>query len=374
MKILMLNYEYPPLGGGGSNACKYVIEELSRQGVKVDLITSSETGTVQIEEPDEHTRIYKLPINKKAIHYWTQKEIVRYTWEARFFMNKLLKDNDYDLCHAFFTIPSGLVAYLKRKELPYIVSLRGSDVPGFNDRFGFEYIFLKPMIKKIWKEAEYVVANSQGLKELALETEPERHILVIRNGIDISEFTMADTVEHKTTGIICVSRLIKRKGIRYLIEALSLLKDRDISLTLVGEGIQEDELRELAKKLCVDHMIDFKGYVEHDNISRLYMENDIFVLPSLNEGMSNAVLEAMACGLPVIVTDTGGTSELIDGNGMVIPKKDPGALADALEKLIDEPETGRLMGYKSREIVSQMSWESVAGEYIRLYENISRNK
>ncbi len=370
----MLNYEYPPLGGGGSNACKYVIEELSLKGIEVDLVTSSETCTVQIEEPDEHTRIYKLPINKKAIHYWTQKEIIRYTWEARFFMNKLLKDNDYDLCHAFFTIPSGLVAYLKRKELPYIVSLRGSDVPGFNERFGFEYIFLKPLIKKIWKEAEYVVANSQGLKELALKTDPDRQILVIRNGIDISEFTMANTDDHKTTRIICVSRLIERKGIRYLIEAMKLLKDRDFFLTLVGEGIQEEELRELAEKLCVDHMICFKGYVEHDNIATLYMESDIFVLPSLNEGMSNAVLEAMACGLPVIVTDTGGTSELIDKNGRVIPKKDPQAIATALEKFIDEPETGKLMGKRSREIVAQMSWESVAKEYIHLYENTARNK
>ena len=119
--------------------------------------------------------------------------------------------------------------------------------------------------------------------------------------------------------VLCVSRLIERKGIRFLIEAIGRLKNDPVELILVGDGNQEEELKELAKGLGVSDRVVFKGYVNHDSIGEIYRNSDLFVLPSQNEGMSNALLEAMASGLPVIVTDTGGTSELLDGNGVVVP-------------------------------------------------------
>jgi glycosyltransferase involved in cell wall biosynthesis len=90
----------------------------------------------------------------------------------------------------------------------------------------------------------------------------------------------------------------------------------------------------------------FKGYVNHDSIGEIYRNSDLFVLPSQNEGMSNALLEAMASGLPVIVTDTGETSELLDGNGMVVPIGDSDAIAQGVRELMDDPEARRRMGAK----------------------------
>ncbi|MDL1964023.1 MAG: glycosyltransferase family 4 protein, partial [Deltaproteobacteria bacterium] len=110
------------------------------------------------------------------------------------------------------------------------------------------------------------------------------------------------------------------KGIRFLIEAVGRLKNDPVELTLIGDGNCEEELKELAKDLGVSDRVMFKGYVNHDSIGEIYRKSDLFVLPSQNEGMSNALLEAMASGLSVIVTDTGGTTELLDGNGVVVPK------------------------------------------------------
>ena len=364
----MLNYEYPPLGGGGSNACKYLLREMANKGLEVDLVTSSPSNTFETEKIGDTVSIYKLPVNKKDIHYWTQREIITYSWKAKKFIDQLMKEKEYDVCHAFFSVPCGALAYLFRKKIPYIVSLRGSDVPGFNKRFGVQYIFLKPLIKNIWNDADAVVANSQGLKELALNTSPSQEIGVIYNGIDVSEFepNLDNTCDNEIR-IVCVSRLIERKGINYLIEAVEKLKDKQIQLILVGEGNQEDTLKKLVDDLKISDKVDFKGYVGHDQIAEIYRNSDIFVLPSLNEGMSNALLEALAAGLPVIVTDTGGTSELLDGNGVLIPMGDSEAITEAIRGFVDDPEGRRQMGLRSRDIAEGMSWMRVGEEYLRLY-------
>jgi glycosyltransferase involved in cell wall biosynthesis len=375
MRILMLNYEFPPLGGGGSNACYYLLKEFSKMDINVDLITSSANGISEIETMDESVTIYKVPIHKKDIHYWTQKEILSYSWKANNKVKELMEMHHYDVIHAFFTIPCGALAYLYKKKVPFVVSLRGSDVPGFNERFGVQYVFLKPMIKEIWKKADAVVANSEGLKELALETNPQQAISVIHNGIDISEFTPND--RKKTDGylqLICVSRLIERKGIRYLLQAIGELKHEKIRLTIVGEGNQLLELKNLTSKLNIEDKVVFKGYLDHSKLAEAYQQSDIFVLPSLNEGMSNAVLEAMASGLPIITTDTGGTVELLDDNGLIVGMQDSESIANAIMQLIKDPAKISEMGEKSRTMAETLSWRHVAQKYLNVYrENILDN-
>lgn len=368
----MLNYEYPPLGGGGSNACKYILEDFAHRNLDVDLVTSSPSNIFETAMIGNSVTIYKLPINKKDIHYWTQREIIAYSWKARKFIQKLMEENEYDICHAFFSVPCGVIAYLFRDKIPYIVSLRGSDVPGFNDRFGFQYVFLKPIIIKVWRDAKAVVSNSQGLKELALKTLTSQEISVIYNGIDVSEFDPNfDKRDNNEIKIVCVARLIKRKGIKYLIEAIGELKDNYIKLIVVGEGNQEEELKKLAVELKISDSVDFKGYVNHNRIVDIYKNCDIFVLPSLNEGMSNALLESMGTGLPVIVTDTGGTHELIDGNGIIVPMGDSNAIAEAIRRLMNDQDTRMRMGIRSREIAERMVWSAVSEAYLKLYEELA---
>ena len=135
MKILMLNYEFPPLGGGAANACFHFLKELTKiKNLKIDLITSS-TFSFKKEKFSSNINIYYLNIgkNKRNLHFQTSKDLFFYSLRAYFFAKKLIKKNNYNLIHAWFGIPSGLIAFLLKK--PYIVSLRGSDVPFYNPRF-----------------------------------------------------------------------------------------------------------------------------------------------------------------------------------------------------------------------------------------------
>ncbi|MDI6720636.1 MAG: glycosyltransferase family 4 protein [Methanomicrobiales archaeon] len=370
MKILMLNYEYPPLGGGAANATYYLLREFGkRNDLSVDLVTSSASGSFSEDHPADNIAVYNLPIRKKSIHYWTMAEIISYSTQARSFIKKL-DPKQYDLIHAFFGIPCGALAYEHRKDVPYIVSLRGSDVPGFNDRFSFQYTFLKPIIRRVWQQAAAVVANSEGLRDLAHQTDPSIPIDIIYNGIDTSEFTVREKRNDGRFIVLTVARLIPRKGIDDLIRAVPEILEKcpDLLVRIIGEGNLESELRDLAKKLGVAGHIDFLGYIPHDELPGYYATSDVFVLPSRNEGMSNTILEAMAAGLPIITTDTGGTQELISGNGQIIPQERPDAIAAAILQYISDSQMCQDHGNQSRVLSEFLDWKQVAEQYIKFYQ------
>jgi len=362
-KILVLNYEFPPLGGGASNATKYLLQEFAKKDdLQIDLITSS-TNKFQIEKPADNITIHYLNINKNGdMHYQSNKDLLTYSWKAYLYAKNLIKTNNFDLIHAFFGIPCGFIA--QQLKLPYIVSLRGSDVPFYNPRFEkLDKLIFQHLSKNIWKNSKATIANSQGLKDLALKTSPNQKIELIYNGIDITEFHPSKTKLHTPLRILAVGRLIPRKGFDILLQAS---KDLDIEVTIIGDGPEKNNLQAISK----DNKIQahFTGAIEHDKIITYYQESDIFVLPSANEGMSNTVLEAMACGLPIITTNTGGTQELVKENGWII-KRNVKELRKALESAISNPKQLNKMGQESRKKVESMTWEKVADEYRDVYKH-----
>ncbi len=379
MRVLFLNYEYPPLGGGAGNATFYLLKEFSKiPELEIDLVTSAPDNKFAKENLGERISLYKLPIGDKtqALHFQTSRDLLLYAWKAYFFSKKLAKRKKYNLTLAFFGIPCGYLAM--KLKIPYLVSLRGSDVPGYSERFSFFYRFLCPLIKIIWRRAAGVVTNSEDLKNLALKTDPKREINVIPNGIDIQKFyPFPEKLPNKNLKIICVSRLTRRKGLNYLLEAFSQLvgKYPNLVLEIVGEGEAREELEKQARSLNLGSRINFKGLVPHGELPRVYNSADLFVLPSLNEGMSNTLLEALASGLPIIATKTGGSEELVkEGkNGFVVAMKNSGDLANKIERLIQNKELREEMGRESRKKAEAMSWEEVTKKYLVIFKKIEGN-
>lgn len=374
MRLLLLNYEFPPLGGGAANATYNLLKEFAKiDDLEIDVVVSSEDTEFKQIEFGEHITVYKLPIGKKGggLHYQSNKDLLIYSYKAYSFIKRLLKENKYHLCHAFFGVPCGYVAYKFNSYFPYIVSLRGSDVPGYNLRFTSLYKIITPIIKKVWHTASAVVANSQGLKELALKTNKKQAIELIYNGIDTQLFKPNDLPDSAFC-ILCVARLIERKGIKYLIEATDrLLKDnKKVKLVLVGEGNIKAELKGEVSRRGIENQVEFMGLVAQADLPKVYNQAKVFVLPSLNEGMSNTILEAMACGLPIIATNTGGTQELVRDNGFVVPMRDSGAIYEACLKLIEDEALRQKMGRRSRELAEGMSWQKIAQEYINIYKRV----
>ncbi len=376
MRILFLNYEYPPLGGGAGNATSYILKEFSQiPDLKVDLVTSAHDNKFSTEKIGENITIHKLPIGDKSqnLHFQSQKDLVVYAWKAFWYSQKLIREKEYDLSHSFFGIPCGFVSMLLKwkHKIPYIVSLRGADVPGYSDRFPLIYFFLTPLIKLIWKNSAAVISNSQGLKDLALKSKPNQKISIIFNGIDISEFKPSIKENSENFEVLCVSRLTRRKGIEYLISAFAKISDQfpKIKLKIIGEGDAKEELEAQTQQLNLNNKIEFSGRIAHENLPEIYAEASVFVLPSLNEGMSNTMLEALATGLPIIATDTGGTKELVDEgiNGFIIKMKDADDIAEKIIKLISDKNLLESMSQASRQKAESLSWKNVAEKYFKEY-------
>ncbi|MHC4638989.1 MAG: glycosyltransferase, partial [Planctomycetota bacterium] len=158
--------------------------------------------------------------------------------------------------------PSGWLCYRSANRLPYIISLRGSDVPGYNIRLGLDYRLLAGLFRRIWSGAAAVVANSKGLRKLALDFMPALEIKVIPNGIDIEKFKPPEEqIVKKPIQLLTACRLISRKRIDLLMKAAAQAKEfgLDIQLNIAGEGNLMEPLRKLANELGLADSAVFMG-------------------------------------------------------------------------------------------------------------------
>ncbi|GIV96211.1 MAG: 1,2-diacylglycerol 3-glucosyltransferase [Herpetosiphonaceae bacterium] len=375
MRILMLDNEFPPLGGGTGVVNYHILKELAGYPeIWVDLVTSSRSrDSYEQEDFAERIKIYKVPVDNRNIHHSTNHELLRYCSRGLRLSRKLLKERHYDLSFAFAGVPAGAISYILyiTAHLPYIVSLQGPDVPGFEARYNYLYPFLRPILRIIWGKASVVTAISRKHEQLARQTMPDLNIPIIYNGVETDVFIPAET-RSGPINVLCVGRLIERKGQHHLLRAFARLQQQLpnhlLVLTLVGTGDFEPTLKHLAYDLGIIDSVHFTGFVSREEMPALYRSADIFVLPSQNEGMSIALLEALASGLPVVVTDTGGTDELVTPgiNGLVVGWADVEALVAALQKLIEDENLRRRMGTASRQVALRFSWRNITEQYVDL--------
>jgi len=371
----MLNYEFPPIGGGAGNAHLHLLKEYVRYNdlLKIDVLTSGPRPGFTVEDFAGNITIYKVGVHKKGLHYWRKIEVLEWLLKARFHYRKLLRENDYDLAHAFFGFPTGWLCYQTAGALPYIISLRGSDVPGYNIRLGLDYKLLSGLFRRIWSAAAVVVANSNGLRKLALEFMPALNIRVIPNGVDTERFHPSEKQNlARPIKALTVCRLIGRKRIDLLIKAIALAKklDTDIHLNIAGEGNLMGQLQKLANELNVGDSVTFMGRVSAEQMPQLYRDNDVFVMSSAHEGMSNAMLEAMASALPIITTRCEGVEELVKDNGIVVENSQAEEIAKAIKNLADDKQAYRQMSAAARKQAEKFSWQFVAERYLDYYSTI----
>ena len=379
MKILMLNHEFPPVGGGAGRATFNIAKELHKMGHEVDILTSSYADHKQ-DEVIEGVRIYRVKSRKKQIFDTDLLGILIYTFFGTNKLRKLLRQKDYDLTHSFFSMPAGIISLIGKRVygIPYIVSLRGSDVPNYDPyKLNYMHKISRQLTRLIWRNSKKTVALSHGLKDIALKTYPALKFDVVYNGIDTTIFKNSKrSKKNDTVRLICVSRLLKRKGIHHLLLALSQMNLNRVELTIVGTGNFERNLKKLVMELNLNKNVSFYGYFDNNKLPELYNEADIFVLPSLTESFGIVFAEAMACGLPIIGTRAGGIPEVVrDGeNGILVQPGNVDELKIALEKLIKNKELREKMGEKSVKIIQQnFTWNKIARDYLGIYQEIDHN-
>ena len=374
MKILIINSEYPPIGGGAGNASAHIAARFAHMGHEIAVVTSR-FGNLPHVEHHENLTLHRIPSLRQKLDRSTPFEQLVFLLSASIWTLGMVPRFKPNATLAFFGVPSGAIAWLLKRVfgIPYLISLRGGDVPGFRP-YDFQryHRILAPFLRLIWKDASAVIANSSGLRELANAFDTRFEIPIIPNGVDLREYA-TEVRAWSPPRLLSVGRLVHQKGFDLALRALAELKDLEWEWCIAGDGPQINVLRSLATELGMKDRIIFPGWRSHAELVGCYKGSNLFLFPSRHEGMPNAVLEAMASGLPIIASRIAGNEELVaDGEtGLLFPSEDVESLCVALRKLLTDSSQRQVMGNASRRRVEALySWENTAQQYALLLERV----
>ena len=370
MRILIVNSEHPPIGGGAGNASSNLAKRLMDFGDDVTILTCSYENYPN-ESTEDGVNIKRVLSIRKELSRSSPLE------QLSFLIGSILEGVPFifrwkpDAIISFFGMPSGPLGWLGKKlsGIPYIISLRGGDVPGFRTYdFGTLHKLAGPVLNMLWKQSDAVVGNSKGLKALANKFAPDIHCHIIHNGVDTEFFKLKESFR-EDFHIVFTGRLVHQKGVDTVIKSLSELKKYNWTFTIIGDGPARVDLEDPVQSLRLDDKVQFLGWKTRAEIRDIYNDASIFVFPSRDEGMSNAVLEAMSAGLTVIASDIQGNQDVIQDQitGFLAPVDAVDIWKEKIEIVFNAPGLTRDIGLAAnRHVEEHFSWSKVANAYREL--------
>lgn len=373
VKLLLVNHEYPPVGAGAATATHAMAHALSALGHEVAVLTSS-YGDLPASSVEGPVAVKRIRCVRRRADRSNLFEMLTFVLSALFSLRSTLRTHQPNALIIFFSLPSGPVGVVAKLffGLPYVVSLRGGDVSGLVPELELIHKTLAPLRRFVLKHALAIVANSEGLRELA-EAADKYPVQVVPNGVDTEFFQPAGPEVLSPASvlrILFVGRFQEQKNLNVLFTQLAQLPRGAFQLHLVGDGPEKQRLRELGEQLGIAGAIQWHGWLPRDDLPAIYQSVDCLVNPSFYEGLPNVVLEAMACRLPVIASNVPGNADLVlDGEtGFLFELEKPETLLLALKTLMTNQKLRHEMGFAgSRRAVAEFSWRSVATGYVQLF-------
>ena len=369
MKILHIAKKYPEAVGGDAVVVSNLETEQVGRGHEVFILTSN------CPEIKEKENVFKFGL--KDISHNLDRITIRRVISSiilLFWGFKCVRRLKPDVIHSH-SVDLGFAISLSARlyRIPVVNTCHGVTFPdkqySFIKRFA-ELFFLKHAgFKKI------IAVDKTNLKDF--EEAKIKNGVYVPNGVDIGRFDKEKSGRKKNQKIrfLFVGRLEKQKGCKYLIRATKILveKTKNFDIILVGAGSQREILENLTKENKLGSYVTFLGRVGDEKLRELYCTSDVFVLPSLWEGLPLTLLEAWAAKLPVIVTNVGGIPDVcVDGeNAFIVRPKDPENIVEAMLRLIEDEELRRRIGKNGEELVRRkFSWEKIAMGTLNLYDEI----
>ncbi|MDD1700446.1 MAG: glycosyltransferase family 4 protein [Methanoregula sp.] len=383
MKILFINYECPPLGGGGGVASFQLAQELAKRH-DVDYLTSG-FGNLPEYEMLNGVQIYRVPvINRKELSTATFTSMLSFA-PAGFLKGIVLcKKKKYDCVHALFVVPSGICGWgLSRLfQIPLVLTALGGDVYDPSKKHSpHTSRVLKFLITFLFNHSDRSTVESENLSELILQYyKPQKPVNIIPLGFLKPLFTQKSRTElqipEDRTILISVGRLVGRKGYEYAIHALSTLPATSFHYYIIGEGPKEADLKNLAIRLGLENNITFLGYVPDEMKFQYLAVSDIFLLPSVHEGFGICLLEAMHCGLPIVSTNNGGQTDILKDriNALLVSGNDSDAFAGRIKELMLDETLRKNISINNRRDIDHYYIEEIASEYETLYKDLIKTQ
>jgi len=314
VRILVLNYEHPPLGGGGGRLAAKVASGLVRRGHQVRILTAG-MPHLPLESVEEGIEVRRLRAFRRREDTCSVPEMA--AWVMRAIPAAITEVQRWkpDVIHAHFAVPTGAVALVAHKVtgVPYVLTAHLGDVPGgVPEQTGNLFRWVKPFTVPIWKAAAATTAVSSFVAGLA------RHAYGVTSKVILNGITLPptpDLVANPEPGILFVGRMSVQKNPLEAVRALALLKDLPWRCVMIGDGPLARETRDEVERLGLGGRIEFRGWATSDEVTAAMRQADILVIPSLSEGLPMVAVEALAQGLAIVGSRIGGLADVAFEDG-----------------------------------------------------------
>jgi glycosyltransferase involved in cell wall biosynthesis len=395
IKILILTSGYPRYKEDSASIfLRHLAENLAKHGIQVHVLAPADkTGGTCIEEKITIHRFQYFPVAWQQLAYgsgilpnlkrkpWLWIQVPFFFLAMTYFVLRLIRKEPFDLIHAHWILPQGLVAVFAKLlyKKPVITTAHGSDAFALQGRILDKLKRLVLRRSDAWTSNTHATAEAFG-QDLSL-SKPH----VIPMGVDVKHFREGQRTKLRVGilenefVILFVGRLVEEKGLDGLLKALTLLPSESrcrTTLWVVGDGQDRGKLQQYSETLSLKEKVRFWGSISNDLLPDFYAAADLLVVPSDTEGQGVVLTEAFAARLCVLATEVGGITEVIeDGRtGMLVQPHNPQQLVSAIEKLLSNGRLREKLAENAFAIVkNNYDGEKIAMQFEALYREILRS-
>jgi glycosyltransferase involved in cell wall biosynthesis len=380
----MVNYEYPPLGGGGGVFCSQLAEALTPDH-DIAVLTSRFAGQ-KYHETRRGVEIFRVPVLlRRDLNAASLTSMITFFPSSLFYGLRTIDISSFDIIHSMFAVPSApsglLLAWNFKK--PHILSLLGGDVYDPSKRLSpHRTPVLHRVVKTVMDRSDHVVAMSSDIRKRALDYyRPVRQIETIPLGIPEPQYgetsRRALGLSENDIVLITVGRLVARKATDELITILAAIRDSRLKLVVLGDGPERQKVESQVYGLGLQDQVIFAGFVTDEEKFQYLDAGDLYVSTSQHEGFGIVFLEAMACGLPIVCYDKGGQADFLENTvtGYLVDFGNSDAFREKLSCLIDNESERVAIGVHNRDYVRRKySISRCAVSYLEFYERMMKKR